>query len=280
MEDSNENANRCSVAVITLIVIYFLVNICLVVLPFLVLPEPEEKPFWTMIITNIHILFLLCITFSENVYFIASWLLVNVGHILYFCLFAVGLVANFINQIGETESGSCSLFAIPTGASNDCRILRTQFTSVGTMIIIIFVVIPIEVWLFISVMGYRKRLSLKANIKSISRGSQTTCEQFESFNSFRSKGISIENLISDSIQEKITQNELINDDTNLIEIDSLSNLPQTDHKLPQNKSSEKIDENKLNLSKKTATRVPITKKSNASSVLSNYSAKILPALKI
>ena len=73
---------------------------------------------------------------------------------------------------------------------------------------------------------------------------------------------------------------MINDDTNLIEIDSLSELPQTDKKLPRNKSLEEIDENKLNLSKKTATRVPITKKSNASSVLSNYSAKILPALKI
>ena len=73
---------------------------------------------------------------------------------------------------------------------------------------------------------------------------------------------------------------MINDDTNLIEIDSLSELPQTDQKLPRNKSLEVVDENKLNSSKKTVSRVPITKKSNASSVLSNYSAKILPALKI
>ena len=279
-EDSNERTNRCSVSVITLILIYFLLNICLVVLPYIVLPEPEQKPFWTMIVTNIHILFLLCITFSENVYFISSWLLVNVGHILYFCLFCVGLVANFINRMGENESGSCSLFQIPTGESNDCHSLRTKFTSVGTMIIIVFVVIPIEVWLFISIMGYRKRLLLKPNIKSIARGSQTANEHFESFNSFRSKGTYIENPISVSIQEKSTQNELINDDTNLIEIDSLFELPQTGQTLPQNKSLEELDKSKVKLWKKTTTRASLTKKSNASSMLSNYSAKILPALKI
>ena len=280
MQDSNEKTNRCSVSLITLIVIYFLFNICLVMLPFLVLPEPDGKPFWTMIITNIHILFLLCVTLSENVYLIASWLLVNVGHILYFCYFCVVLVANFINNMGETESGSCSLFEVPTEVSNDCRSLRTQFASVGTMVIIIFVIIPIEVWVFISVMGYRKGLLLKASIKSITRGSQTINEPFESFNTFRSKGISIENPISVPIQEKSTQNELINDDTNLIEIDSLFDLPQTDQTLPSNKSLEEMDENKVKMWKKTATRASITKKSNASSMLSNYSAKILPALKI
>ena len=279
MEDSNRNSNRCSVFLIALIMIYFLLNICLVLLPFLVMPEPDGKPFWTMIITNTHILFLLLITLSENVDFIMSWLLVDVGHILYFCYFCVGLVANFINRLGESESGSCSLFKIPTGASNECRILRTQFTSVGTMIIIVFVIIPTEVWLFISIMGYRQRLLLKSNIKSITRGSQTTNEPFESFNTFRSKGISIEKPISVSIQGKTTQNNLINDDTNLIEIDSLFELPQTGQKLPQNKSLEELDEQKLEMFKKT-TRVSLTKKSNASSMLSNYSAKILPALKI
>ena len=112
----------------------------LLIAPFFMLQENDSKAFWTMIITNVHILFLLFVTLSGNIYAITSWLLVDVCHILYFCYFCVVLVTQFINGMGGNTNGNCSLFTIAPEGS-DCNGMKTQFKSVATVFIIVFVIV-------------------------------------------------------------------------------------------------------------------------------------------
>ena len=98
---------------------------------------------------------LLVVTFSGNICAIASWLLIDMFHVLYFCYFCVALITHFINEMGGNTGDNCSLFTTTTAESNDCRGLRTQFKSVITVLMIAFIIIPIEVGLFISVNAFR-----------------------------------------------------------------------------------------------------------------------------
>jgi hypothetical protein len=150
--------------------------------------------------------------------------------------------------------------------------MRTQFKSVATVVIILLVIIPVEVWLFISVTGYCHQL--RSSTKIVTRGTQTN-----PVTTFRLRDFLKETPIS-AIQgdPKI---DLINDDTNLIEIDSSYELPLTNPKQPLDKKSflsESIEEDKLKMSKQTTTSTN-TKKSIPSSMLSKYTPRTIPALK-
>ena len=278
----NKKTNRCSLLLIIMILAYFLFNVLLLLAPFFILPENDSKTFWTLIITNVHILFLLFVTMSQNVYLVTSWLFIDVLHVLYFCYVCVVLVTQFIEGMGSNSSSSCSLFSvIPPEGILECIAMRIQFKSVATVVIIVLVIIPVEVWLFISVTGYCHRQLLSSSTKILTRGTQTNLENkpLDSFTTFRLRGITKEKPIS-AIQGD-PQIDLINGDTNLIEIDSSYELPLTNPKRTSNKKSflsESIEQDKLKMSKQTATSTK-TKRSIPSSMLSNYSARILPALK-
>ena len=286
MTSPDEQANRCSPCVIGVISIYILFNILLVIAPFVILPEAEGKVFWTMVITNIHILLLLLVTMSQDPYIIASWLFVDVCYILYFCYFSIMLVAQYISEMGNYTTGSCSLFTIPPADTN-CSGLRIQFKSVVTVFIIVFVIIPVEVWLFISVNGFRKRQMFNSKTTNVARGTQTITGMDSyntptSFTAFRLGGAQKE-ILSIPTQDSSRSN-LINGDSSLIDIDSSSTSPQKGQIFPvYNKTPSFLDykENDIiKMDENSLTKSANTKKSVPSSRLSKYSPKIVPALRI
>ena len=188
---------------------------------------------------------------SQDPYIIASWLFVDVCHILYFCYVSIMLVAQYISGMGNYTTGSCSLFTIPPADTN-CSGLRIQFKSVVTVFIIVFVIIPVEVWLFISVNGFRKRQMFNSKTTNVARGTQTiTCMENHntptSFTAFRLGGAQKE-ILSIPTQES-SRSSLINGDSSLIDIDSSSTSPQKSQIFPEYKTPSFLDSRKTILSK-------------------------------
>ena len=284
MDNLNQQTNRSSVFLIILIGSYFVFNIILLILPFLLLPGNENKSFWTMIITNIHLLFLLLVTMTENIALITSWLMVDVCHIFYFGYLSVVLVAYYINGMGKNTSGYCSLFTIaPDG--NNCNDVRAQFKSAATVFIIVFVIIPVEVWLFISVTGLRQRKRRSNRTKRVTIGTQTMFQNeenksFKSFSVYRSGANSKQKLYM-SVQGE-PQDDLINDLVNLSDMDLSCSLPQDGQLFPKSNNLFLQEKPEADVFKKSRLTIESSsaKKSLPSSVLTNYCAKIIPALKI
>ena len=285
MSDCNQQANCSSPLPTVAIISYFMFNVVLVIAPFVMLQDDDSKPFWVMIITNMDILFLLVVTLSGNICAITFWLLIDVFHMLYFCCFSVILVTQFINEMGSNTGDNCSLFAT-TPENNDCRGLRTQFKSVLTVLMIAFVIIPVEVWLFISVNGFRhQKIVLRTNTESGNKENKD--ESFigknnrEGKETFKPKNSEIQSITLD--HGKTRKSSMDNSSSfDRIDVKAFHEPMRRSRSVQTNANSflsGKEEQSSFKMSHE-ADKSSSTRQSLPSSVLSNYRAKVLPFLKV